>query len=310
MLTIVLYAFLATFLVLYVLIRYVLSKQHLQERLGLMVEDNVKRPSGLRSVISQLAAYCESVAWAKKHDHLLLQADIAFTGSEFMVISLGTALCGGLLLAALSGGNLPIIVLGGVMGFYAPTLLARRRIKKKQELLNEQLAPALTMMANSLRSGYSYMQAIDLVSKEMPYPIGDEFNIVVKEMNLGISTEDAFANLVRRVNTDDLDLTVTAFLIQRQVGGNLAELLDNITNTVRNRINMKQRIKSLTAQGKMSGIVLCLLPVAIGMIMYGLNPEYFRSFFSDPTGKIMITVGLIMMGVGIVWMRKIVCIEV
>lgn len=310
MLTVVLYTFLAAFLVLFVLMRYVLSKQQLRLRLGLLVDEHADKPSGLRVMIKRFSAYCESASWAKKQEQLLLQAGVPFTGAEFMVISLGLAFLGLFLLAALSGGQVLLAIAGGVLGYYLPTVMARRKRKKKQELVNAQIAPALTMMANSLRSGYSYMQAIDLVAKEMPYPLGTEFGIVVKEMNLGISTEDAFMNLVRRVSTDDLDLMVTAFLIQRQVGGNLAELLDNISLTIRERINMKQRINTLTAQGKLSGVVLCLLPIVLTLIMYLINPEYLRSFIAHPTGKLMSLLGVVLMGVGIIWMRKIVDIDV
>lgn len=310
MLTVVLYTFLATFLVLFVLMRYVLGKQHLRLRLGLLVDEQDDKPSGLRALIKRFSAYCESASWAKKQELLLLQAGMPFTGSEFMVISFGLAFFGFFLLASLSGGKLLLAIAGGVTGYYLPTVIARRKIKKKQQLVNEQISPALTMMANSLRSGYSYMQAIDLVAKEMSYPLGAEFGIVVKEMNLGIATEDAFMNLVRRVSTDDLDLMVTAFLIQRQVGGNLAELLDNISLTIRERINMKQRINTLTAQGKLSGVVLCLLPIVLTLIMYLLNPEYLRSFIAHPMGKLLSLLGVVLMGVGIAWMRKIVDIDV
>lgn len=311
MLTAVVYAFFATFLVLYVIMRYILRKQQLRERVGLILEeDTTQRPKGLRAVIKHLSTYFESMSWAKHQEYLLLQAGVPFTGGEFMVISLGLSVFSILLMGAMTGGKLLPALLLGVVAFYVPTVIVQRRIRKKRELINEQIPAALTMMANSLRSGYSYLQAIDLVAKEMPYPIGDEFGIVVKEMNLGINTDDAFMNLVRRVSTDDLDLMVTAFLIQRQVGGNLAELLDNIAETLRERVTMKQKINALTAQGKLSGLVLCLLPIALVVILYLLNPGYLRPFFVNPIGKLLTGLGLVLMGIGVVWMRKIVDIKV
>jgi tight adherence protein B len=249
------------------------------------------------------------VSWAKKQDYLLVQASIPFTGAEFMVISLGMAGLGALLLMMTIGGIAGFII-GAAVGFYIPTIIVKSKIKQKQKLVNEQLPATLTLMANSLRSGYSYMQAIDLVSMEMPYPIGEEFGIIIKEINLGISTEDAFTNLVKRVNTEDLDLVVTAFLIQRQVGGNLAELLDTIAQTIRERVTMKQKIGALTAQGKISAIVLCMLPIAMGLFLYIINPEYLLSFINHIIGKLAIGAGLVLMGIGIVWMQKIVDIDV
>jgi len=290
--------------------RYILSRQQIRERLGPILEEDTRRTSGLRVVVKKLSMYFESSSLAKRKERLLVQAGVPFTGAEFVVISLGLAISCALLLGALSRGKLLLCVVGAIAGFYSPTLFVQQRVRKKQELLNEQLPIALSLMANSLRSGYSYIQAMDLVSKEMPYPIGEEFGILVKEMNLGISTEDSFMNLVKRVNTDDLDLMVTAFLIQRQVGGNLAELLDKIAQTLRERISMKRKIGTLTAQGKLSGVVLCLMPIVLAAIMHLLNPNYLASFISHPLGKLMLGFGLALMVIGIVWMRKIVDIEV
>jgi len=154
------------------------------------------------------------------------------------------------------------------------------------------------------------MRAIDLVSKEFAEPLGSEFAVILEETNLGITTEEAFNNLAKRVHTDDVDLTVTAFLIQRQVGGNLAELLDNIAATIRGRVRMKGKIKTLTAQGKASAFVLCSLPFVVGVLMFLLNDEYMRSFFSHQLGMWMIGLGVLGQIVGIFWMRKIINIDV
>jgi len=273
------------------------------------ISDDSPQLSGLRGIIRQFSLYFASVSWAQKQDYFLLQASIPFTGAEFMVISLGMAGLGALLLLFVIGGIVWIII-GAAVGFYIPTLVVKRKIKQRQKLVDEQLPSTLTLIANSLRSGYSYMQAIDLVSKEMPNPIGEEFGIIVKEMNFGISTEDAFINLVKRVNTDDLDLVVTAFLIQRQVGGNLAELLDTIAQTIRERVAMKQKIGALTAQGKMSALVLCMLPLVMAVILFIVNPDYILPFINHLIGRIMIGTGLVLMVIGILWMQKIVDIEV
>ncbi|VBB09451.1 type ii secretion system (t2ss) protein f [Lucifera butyrica] len=310
--TVALYVFIITFFVLLVLFRFLAGRQRIRERVDSVAEDMKDAPSmsGLRGIIGQFSTYCESASWARQKEDLLVRAGVPFKGSEFMVISIGLALIGMLLLLLVSRGSFGLAMAGGIAVFYLPTFIVRRKIKKKQSLLNEQLPPALALMANSLRSGNSYMQAIDLVSQEMPYPMSEEFGTVIKEMNLGMSTEDAFVNLVKRVDTDDMDLTVTAFLIQRQVGGNLAELLDNIAQTIRERISMKQKISTITAQGKISAIVLSFLPVVVVVMLYLVNREYLMSFLNHPIGKLMTGLGLGLQGIGVVWMRKIVNIDV
>lgn len=313
--TIALYAFGLALLIMLVGFRYLWNRQQIRERLSFFTEagmaGDAAQLSGLRGIIRQFSGYFEAVSWAIRKEELLMQARIPFKGSEFMVVSLGVALIAMLLLAVLFGkGFWPGVVLGGIVAFNIPTIVVKLKIKKRQELLNEQLPAALTTMANSLRSGYSYMQALDLVSKEMPHPLGEEFGLVVQEMNLGITTEEALTNLVKRVNTDDLDLTVTAFLIQRQVGGNLAELLDNITETIRERVKMKEKINTLTAQGKLSGLILCLLPIFLAGVIYIVNSEYIVSFFNDPRGKVAIGVGIVSQSCGVYWMRKIINIDV
>lgn len=308
---IALFCFVATLFVLIVAFRYISSRQQIRIRLTSFADESSRDgTAGLRGIIKQLGVYFESVSWAKKKEDLMMQAGIPFRGSEFMVISVGAAVLGAALLLVFARGNLWLVVPGGLLAFHIPTFIVNRRVKKKQALLNEQLPTTLIMMANALRSGYSYLQAIELVSKEMPAPISEEFSFVLKEMNLGIGTEDALTNMVKRVNTPDLDLTVTAFLIQRQVGGNLAELLDTIAATIRGRIKMKERIGTLTAQGKLSGIVLSLLPIFLGIVVYLLNPEYMTVFFNHPAGRVIIGVGLFFQLVGIFWMKKIVNIDV
>lgn len=312
--TIAIYGFVITLLVVLVVFRYLMGRRQIKERLNIFsgpATDDSASGEGVRGVIKNLGTHFEAVSWAIQKEELLMQAGIHFRGSEFLVISLGAAMSGTVLLLLLLGlSNWLLALVGGALAFNLPTVIVKQKIRKKQALLNEQLPNALTTMANSLRSGYSYLQAMDLISKEMPYPISEEFGFVVKEMNLGITTEEALTNLVKRVNTDDLDLTVTAFLIQRQVGGNLAELLDNIANTIKERVKMKDRISALTAQGKMSGWVLGLLPVIVIAALYFIQRDYIVSFLVDPRGRVAIGIGLVAQLCGAFWIKKIVDIDV
>ena len=300
-----------SFSVILVVVEYMSGRQIIKQRYDLMTnygEDNL-RSSGIRAVIKHFSGYFETSSWANKQEVLLMQAGLPFRGSEFLVISIGTTLLGVALLLIIFKGNLLLALLGGIVGFYLPSLVVKRKIKKKQMMIEEQLPAALTLMANCLRTGYSYLQAIDVIAKEMTPPISEEFGFVLREMNLGISTEEAFNNLVRRINTADMDLTVTAFLIQRQVGGNLAELLDNISQTIRERVSMRGKIQTLTAQGKTSGIVLSLLPIVLGFGIYIIDSNYLVSFFSARIGQILLVMAIVSQILGILWIRKIIDID-
>ncbi len=270
----------------------------------------LKQTSGGQTLIRRLSKHFESLQWSRLMEHKLIQAGIPLRGSEFIVICVGSALAGFVVIFLLSGGSLLRALVGAFVGCFIPLVVLRIKIDKRAKAFNEQLGDSLILVANSLRTGYSFMQAIEMVSREMPQPISDEFGRVLKEMGLGVPTEQAMNNLAKRVNSDDLDLVVTAVLIQRQVGGNLAEVLDNIAGTIRERVKIKGQIKTLTAQGRISGIIISLLPVGIGSVIYLINPEYISLLFTHPLGKAMLAAGVVSQLMGIMFIRKIVNIEV
>ena len=184
------------------------------------------------------------------------------------------------------------------------------KIKKRIKGLNEQLGDAIVMISNSLKTGYSFFQAIDMVAGEMTGPISEEFSILQKEINLGLSTDKALENLSARVSSDDLELVITAVLIQRQVGGNLAEVLDNISATIRDRVRIKGEIKTVTAQGRMSGWVISLLPAGLCLLIYVINPQYMAVLFTRPLGIMMLVISVFMELLGIFFISRIVKIEI
>ena len=199
---------------------------------------------------------------------------------------------------------------GAIIGVVLPWLIIGIKTEKRMKLFNRQLGDALILTANSLRTGYSFMQAMDMVAKEMKPPISGEFARTVKEISLGTTTEDALGNMAKRIDSADLDLVITAVLIQRQVGGNLAEVLDNIARTIRERVRIRGEIKTLTAQGRASGLVIGLLPIVMGGIIYLLNPEYIRTLFVVPLGRMLLAGAAVSQVIGILLIRRIVDIEV
>jgi tight adherence protein B len=168
---------------------------------------------------------------------------------------------------------------GGIIGFFLPGFYVRRQQGKRLTRFNDQLSDMLNLMVNGLRAGYSTMQAMEAVSKELPSPISDEFRRVVQEMQLGIPMETALDNLYRRIPSDDLDFVITAINVQREVGGNLSEILDVISFTIRERVRIKGEIRVLTSQVRTSGTAMALIPIFLTGFLWFLNPEYMSSFF-------------------------------
>lgn len=260
-------------------------------------------------LIRSISKYFETFQWSRSIEIQLVRAGLPMRGAEFIVICLGVAFFLAVL-AALLGGNIMLVVISSSLGLCLPLLILKIKIDQRKKAFNDQLGDTITLIANALRTGYSFMQAIEMVSREMPQPIGEEFARALREMNLGVTTEEALTNMTKRVASEDLELVITAVLIQRQVGGNLAVILDSIANTIRARIKIKGQIKTLTAQGKISGLIIGLLPFVIGGGIYIINPEYMKILFIDPLGRIMLAAGVVSQLIGILIIRKIINIEI
>jgi tight adherence protein B len=219
----------------------------------------------------------------------LARADLKLKAGEFVMLKVASA-C----LMALAGGVLSNLFIGrwdmlgifagalpsAIIGSFLPDLYVKMRIKRRLRQFNNALADTTAMLASSLRSGYSLLQSMDLVSKEGSGPVASEFRRVVQEVGLGLSTEDALANLLRRVPSDDLDLMITAINIQHEVGGNLSQILDSIAHTIRERVRIKGEIRTLTAQGRISGYVITALPIGLGLFLTTINPGYMAPIFT------------------------------
>jgi tight adherence protein B len=252
-----------------------------------------------------LDGYKKKVQAELTRAHLLLKAE-EFIALGFILFCLAFSFT--ILVRGIT--TWPLALIMGILGWYLPTLVLKSKVKKRIKVLNEQLSDALTMMSNSLKAGYSFFQAVDMVVTELTGPISEEFTVLQKEINLGQNTEKALENMAARIQSEDLDLVVTAFIIQRQVGGNLAEVLDNITSTIRDRVKIKGDIKALTAQGRMSGWVISLLPLVLYFGIYMINPQMMSLLYKRPLGIAMIIGAAVMECIGIMFISKIVHIEI
>lgn len=262
----------------------------------------------LYNCIESIANGLGRLQQGKRIELMMQQADWPIRGTEFEAILL---LWGGLVglitfLVTLKGAMFFVGALVGIlMGFALLGLRIRRRRKK----FTNQLGDMLTMVANALRAGFSFMQAFELISREMDAPMGREVQLVVNEVNLGNTLESALDNMQRRVASPDFELVVTAVLIQRQVGGDLASILDTISETIAERVRMKREVMALTAQGRLSGLTVAILPFAFTIIMSFINPTYLMPLIETDTGRMFVAGGIILEILGIIIIRKIVDIQ-
>jgi len=214
----------------------------------------------------------------------LARADLKFQVGEYFALILISTVGVAIIAWLLGGGGFGIsggisALIGAVVGFFIPPFYVRRQQGKRLRRFNDQLSDMLNLMVNGLRAGYSIMQAMEAVSKELPAPISEEFRRVIQEMQLGVPMETALDNLYRRIPSDDLDFVITAINVQREVGGNLSEILDTISFTIRERVRIKGEIRVLTSQVRTSGTAMALIPIILVVFLWFLNPEYMGSFF-------------------------------
>lgn len=260
------------------------------------------------SSLKILASYIPS-GWGKSRDIDLIRANIPFNGNELYVLQIVFASILGGLGILVTHKVLAAVVLC-ILGWIIPLAYVKHEKDQQLRLFNGQLADTLNLMANALRSGFSFLQAMDMASREMPTPLSTEWGSALKEMQLGVSTEQALENLSARVGSADLDLMVTAITIQRQVGGNLSEVLSNIHNTIKDRLRIQKEIQTLTAQGRISGYLIAGLPFFIALLLLFINPSYLGLLISKPLGWEMIGGGLVSQAIGFVIIRRIVNIKV
>lgn len=239
----------------------------------------------------------------------LLQAYIKMKPEEFIAVSITTGGVLGMLLY-LQGNNLLLFMLGILIGYPIPGIFVNNIKKKRGRLLNKQLPQALSIISNGLRAGFSFTQAMSVACQELEVPISYEFSKVLRDNSLGKPMEEALENLTRRTEDEDLDMLVTALLIQRQVGGNLAEVLDTISETIRERVKLKGEINTLTSQGKAEATIIGILPIGVAGIIGLMNPNYLKPLFTTPLGLAMVGAAAVLMGLGVYILSRLVQVKV
>ena len=242
----------------------------------------------------------------------LARADIKLRPAEFIGLIVISALAAWVV-GSIIGRSVLFGILTAGFGAFLPRIYVKRAQAQRLRLFDNQLGDMLNLLVNGLRAGFSTLQAMEAVSRELPAPICDEFRRVVQEMQLGLAMEEALDHLLRRINSDDLDLVVTAVNVQREVGGNLAEIIDVISFTIRERVRIKGEIRALTAQGRATAWVISLLPVVLVLLLFLLNRDYIMQFFNPETrgcGIPLVALASIMVLSGFWAAQKIVAIDI
>lgn len=287
-----------------------------EKRLGSYLDDDedagdkVAEGSAIAEWVNKRA---EKSSWGDRIARDLARADLKLKVAEYFSLFVIAIFFGALLLGFLGGWHPISFLIGAVIGAFAPRFYVKRQQRQRLTKFNDQLGDMLNLTVNGLRAGYSTMQAMEAISKEMPPPINDEFLRVVQEMQLGIPMETALDNLLRRIPSEDLDFVITAINVQREVGGNLAEILDSISFTIRERVRIKGEIRVLTAQVRASGTLLSLVPIGLAGVLWFLNREYLLSFFDGPApwcGWGAIGLIVVMIATGYFIMMRIADIEI
>lgn len=209
----------------------------------------------------------------------------------------------------LFGGSILTATAICIVGFAIPPILVGRARKQRGELFNKQLSEALVIMGNSIKGGFTFAQSMESVAEDMHPPISSEFAKVLREIHYGVSQEDALNHMVERSQNQDLELLVSAVITSSQVGSNLTEILDTISETIRDRIKIKQEINTLTAQGRISGIIIGALPVVLLLVIMIINPEYYEGFFDSLIGKLLMALSIVMELIGFAVIKKIINIK-
>ncbi len=252
----------------------------------------------------------------------IARADLKLRTGEFIAIWAGTVVAVPLIFMTLGVVLKPLttpiaLVIGAIVGFFLPRMWLGRRRASRLNAFNKQLPDTITLIANALRAGSSFLQSIEMVVREAAPPVSTEFGRVVREVNLGLAFDVALENMVRRVRSDDLELMATAITIQHQVGGNLAEILDSIAFTIRERVRIKGEIRTLTAQQRLSGYVVAGMPIGLMGLLFVIAPGFMQPMFENPpgilglpAGMIILAVGGFFMLIGFILIRRIVAIEV
>lgn len=258
---------------------------------------------------SQLDVLLSRLPRASDMAALLRQGDIKLELGGFFGLSLGLGIAAGLASSVVARSWFPPLLLGFFAGML-PTMVALRKRTRRLKAIEEQLPEAIDLLGRAIRAGHPLSMGLRMVGDESPEPIAAQFRRVAEEQRFGMPFEDSLLSLVDRVPLVDVRILTTAMMIQHEVGGNLAETLDNIAKTIRSRFTLRRQLRVYTAQGRMSGYILAALPPAVGTVIYMLDPTYIRLLFTEPMGRFMLAAAVVLQICGFLWIRRIISIEV
>lgn len=239
----------------------------------------------------------------------LEQAAVDWSVQTYVLLSVGFAVALGLGTFIATGSlllGLPLAVAGGL----GPHLYVQHRRTRRLQAFEEQLPEAVDLLGRAIRAGHPVSAGFKMVAEETPDPVAVEFRRVFEEQRFGLAMEDSLLGMADRIPLVDVRIFVTAVLIQREVGGNLAEILDKLSYVIRQRFSIMRQLRTYTAQGRMSGYILAALPIFLGLVLFVINPENMIRFIDAPLGRVLMLVALVMQTLGFLWIRKIIQIEV
>jgi tight adherence protein B len=295
--------------------RFSKTSKALTKRLAEVSE--VRHPGGLEALVKRNQApqggfgrLLEKLPGFENLKLLVIRSGTDKSAQEILGLSLLAGVVSFFLLAV--SGLLPALgaLLVGVIATAAPVLFLVQQESRRLTQFESQLPEALDFLSRALRAGHGLTAGLAMVGDELEAPVGTEFKTAFDEINFGLPFNDAMSNMAARVNSQDLNFFVVALLIQRETGGNLAELLENLAKTVRERMKLMGKVKVISAEGRLSGIVISSMPFVMAVVMTIINPRYMNALWTTPSGHTLITVGLGMMAIGIFWISKVVKVKV
>ncbi|NDI36378.1 type II secretion system F family protein [Chengkuizengella sediminis] len=294
------------------------SDKKMEKRLKFFLKENDEKPLGKRSFhgLVQMKLFQQSVKERmkkkknnKKLEQSLISAGISLSAEEFIMFRTILSILSGLIVYLIFDKWI-MIIFGFCIIYFGTKFWIIFKQKKRIKMFNDSLSDMITTIISSLRAGFSLIQSLQSVVEESESPMKEEIELVVKEMQYGSSLEDSLNQLKERMPSEDLDLMIQSILIQRQIGGNLSVILETIEQTIRDRTKIQGQISTLTAQGKLSGMIIGSLPIGVGFVIFLIEPEYFADFFRHPIGIMLIISGVISGTIGFMLIRKLTTIEV
>lgn len=281
-----------------------------QEKKSEGVENVLRTDSGTFPILRRLSG---GTGWGERARVDLAQAGLTLKVSEYLLMRLFCAVILSLAMLVLFSSSslaIPILIGTAVLGFMLPGWYVGLRKGRRKDKLGKQLPEAVTLMANSLRSGFAFSQAMELAAGQVQEPIKAEFDQYLSDVSLGAPSDEALERMAERVGTYDMDMLVSTILIQRTTGGNLSEVLDNVAETIRERERLQGEIRALTASQRFAGLILSIYPLLLLLLFTAMAPSIWTVLYTDPAGRIVLAVAATLQVIGIVSIRRLLRLEV